>query len=205
MRTMFDAVDAKDVPASGFDLLAGYTNGQYKSYGPLLQRFPNTVVVPIDVLNQPGMGRVLDIETGDATPADAPRWFDNSITLGVHRPTLYYSASLHSAVKGSMGSRKYDAWIAEYGPQLTVHSDAQVNVVAWQKADHGPHGENIDVSDVFDDTWNPTGDDMTPEESSKLTQVWSEVHQIFAPQNTQIIQLLQEIKGLLQNQQPASQ
>src|SRR5437879_3513088 len=99
IRTMFDAVDPQAVPTSGWDLLAGYTNGAYRSFEPLRKRFPHATIVSIDVLNHPGAGQVLDIEKGDATPADAPEWFDRSVALGIVRPTLYYSSSLDADVR----------------------------------------------------------------------------------------------------------
>lgn len=170
VRVMYDAVDAADVPSSGFDLLAGYTNGLYQSYPTLKTRFPHALVVRIDVLNHPGAGQVLDIEQGDARPDEAPDWFDKSLKAGVHRPTLYYSSSAHHEVKAAMGSRHYDAWIASYGvSHCPIASDATCNVVAWQKIDHGPNGENIDISDVFDDSWNPTGgDEVTDDDVKKI-------------------------------------
>lgn len=147
---MFDAVDAKDVPDHGWGLLAGYVNGQYKSYLPLKARFPKATVVSIDVLNQPGAGQVCDIEIGDATPAEAPDWFDKSVALGVVRPTLYCNSSTFPEVRSNMGNRKADYWVAEYGPKLSV---SDPGIVAWQYIDHGPNGENIDISHVFDDSW----------------------------------------------------
>ncbi len=171
-RIMYDAVDAADVPASGFDLLAGYENGLYPSASGLRARFPHATVVTIDVLNQPGTAQVLDIEKGDATPDEAPAWFDASIRAGVDRPTLYFSSSDFPAIVRAMGRRSYDAWVASYGvSHCPIMSDAACRVVAWQKIDHGPHGENIDISEVYDDSWNPTGDEMTDEDLKKIRQI----------------------------------
>lgn len=177
---MFDAVDAKDVPSSGFDLLAGYSNGNYQSYLPLKQRFPHVTVVSIDTQNKPGSAQVCDIENGDVRPDEAPAWFDASLRAGIVRPTLYYSASLHEEIKGYMGERKYDAWIGDYGPsECPVKSDAQVTVVAWQKQEQGPHGENIDVSDVFDPYWPLAEDDMfTDQDRAQMNHVFNFLHSL---------------------------
>lgn len=152
---MYDAVDANDVPNDGrFDLLAGYVDGLYRSYVPLQHRFPGFTVVSIDVLNHPGTGQVLDIEKGDATPAEAPAWFDASVRAGIVRPTLYYSTSDHLEIVRLMGSRKFDNWVASYG--VSQPRDNNGNVIhptAWQKIDHGPNGENIDISEVYDPFW----------------------------------------------------
>lgn len=152
-RVMYDCTDINDLPSSYVQpgiLLAGYVNGGYRTYQPLKDRYPHNAVVSIDVLNHPGAGQVLDIETGDATPDEAPAWFDRSKALGVVRPTLYCNSSTFPEVRAYMADRKADYWVAEYGPKLTV---SDPGIVAWQKQDHGPNGENIDISDVFDPYW----------------------------------------------------
>lgn len=155
-RTMFDTLDVNQLP-HGWDLLAGYVNGRTErhSYYDLKLRYPHAVIVGIDTENDPTNddAQVLDIEAGDATPADAPAWFDEKIRRGIHRPTLYFSESLYTELVGRMGNRVWDGWIADWG-----NEDRPIyhNEVARQIADHGPHNENIDVSYVYDPTWNPT-------------------------------------------------
>lgn len=184
-RTMFDAVDAKDVPAHGWDLLAGYSNGNYQSYLPLKARFPKATVVSIDTQNKPGEAQVCDIEKGDARPDEAPAWFDRSVALGVIRPTLYYSASDHLLIRGYMGNRKYDGWVASYGVKQPVDSnghpivsDSQFTLVAWQYIDHGPNGENIDISDVFDPYWPYEGVFMALSDAQQQ-QLFDNVNHVF--------------------------
>lgn len=119
---MADTTD-HSAPA-GYDLYAGYCDGHYQSY-PYLKAQHGDRVVSINVFPSHTDGQVLDVETGDATPAQAPGW-----------------------VKAK-GSSRYQLWVAAYG----VSRCPVASAVAWQKQDHGPHGENIDVSEVYDDGW----------------------------------------------------
>jgi hypothetical protein len=54
----------------GFAAYAAYGNGSYANAIAIQARFPGVPVEVIDVLNQ-GIGSFLDVETGDAVPADA--------------------------------------------------------------------------------------------------------------------------------------
>lgn len=200
MRKMYDTTD--DTAPAGADLYAGYVNGRYQSYKKLKAQYPNKVVVSIDVLNHPGVAQVLDIEAGDATPNEAPAWFDASLKAGIHRPTLYFSSSYAGEIKSYMGNRKFDAWIAEYGPKLHASSDAQMNIVAWQKTDHGPNGENIDISDVFDDTWNPTGGlVMDPEVKAELDDIKALLKQLIDAEGLRAQGLEGSVLGALYEKQ----
>lgn len=175
-RVMYDTDTPEQMPTSGWDLLAGYRNGSYLSYDALKKRFPNAVVVGIDVMNQPGIAQVLDRETGDATIEDCPGWYDASIARGIFRPTIYFSLTDYDAIATVMGNRKWDAWIADWSgrDRPLFH-----NEVATQIQNHGPNGENIDISIVHDDTWNPTGEpDMTPQEHQWLQGTWNTFNEL---------------------------
>jgi hypothetical protein len=169
---MYDTVDPGAVPATGWDLLAGYVNGSLirPSCPGLRARFPNAIIVSIDVENRPGSAQMLDIESGDATPADAPGWFDASQRLGVVRPTLYFAYGSWGDVSRAMGGRRYDYLVADYGAS---HSPLP-GAVGWQRQNHGPHGENLDVSEIYDDSWNPTGPAPTPPEDDMATYLVSD-------------------------------
>jgi hypothetical protein len=108
---------------AGYDLYAGYIDGAYRSFAPLAQQYPGRVV-SITVLGL-SAAQVCDVEGGDVTPAHAPGWVR------------------------AKGATRYMVWVADYG----VARCPLAGAAAWQKIDHGPRGENIDVSEVYDDAW----------------------------------------------------
>src|SRR5581483_3977245 len=81
-------------PAHGCRLLhAGYVSGRWPDIGTIRQRFPHarTLSIAIDAAHD---ADALDIETGDATTADAAAWYERQRARGVTRPCLYASADL---------------------------------------------------------------------------------------------------------------
>src|SRR5579863_8375936 len=70
---MFDDISAQNVPDNG-DLYAGYDDGNWPDAAALQLRFPNKRVLRITVSPADNEGDVLDVEKGDASPADLPGW-----------------------------------------------------------------------------------------------------------------------------------
>lgn len=115
MRLMYDAVTPSNVPQNA-QMVAGYIDGNYQSYAGLVALFPNAVHVPIAVHASTNNGVVLDVETGDATPDQAPGWVTMRRSAGVD-PTVYCSLSVWSAVRGAFinqGVAEPHYWIAAY-------------------------------------------------------------------------------------------
>lgn len=114
MRTMADAIEASQLP-TGCDLYAGYVNGQWPSYGPIKARFPEKIVVSITI-NASTPAIVLDVETGDATPTQAPGWVHVMRAAGV-TPTIYCSLALWTTVRRlfeRVNEPEPNWWIAAY-------------------------------------------------------------------------------------------
>lgn len=86
-QLMYDSITANNLPVGG-TAYAAYINGNYANVAEVAVRFPGVPLESIDVLNQ-GIGTVLDVETGDATPTDAPGWLATRKAAGVARPALY--------------------------------------------------------------------------------------------------------------------
>lgn len=149
VRTLYDTTD---IPPVGVprdaQMVAGYVNGLYQSYGPLVAWCPGAEHVSIAVSVRANAD-VLDIEQGDATPADAPAWVDRQIARGLWQPTLYCERSQWSQVKSAVGYRNVAYWVADYTGSPHVIPGA----AAVQYVNHGPHGENVDMSLVVDDLW----------------------------------------------------
>lgn len=146
---MLDSVDARSFPSSGYLAGAGYVNGRWPSFNAIRARFPHLPALSITV-NASGDAQCLDVEAGDATPAQVPGWFDRQHALHPARtPVLYCSASTTSAVRAAAGSRHYLLWSAHYGKGPHICSPSvcgypQADATQWTNI--GPHGENVDQS-----------------------------------------------------------
>ncbi len=148
-RLMYDTTD---IPPVGVphtaQIVAGYVNGIYRSFGPLVAWCPNAEHVSIAVTVHADAD-VLDIEQGDATPAQAPGWVDAQLARGLWQPTLYCERSQWDEVKKAVGNRNVAYWVADY----TGSPHYLPGASAVQYVNHGPNGENVDLSLVSDDLW----------------------------------------------------
>ncbi|HZR50130.1 MAG TPA: hypothetical protein VFB06_11480 [Streptosporangiaceae bacterium] len=90
---MFDSITPDLLPTGAGYCYAGYVSGRWPDIGTIRQRFPHarTLSIAIDAAHD---ADALDIETGDATPADAAAWYERQRARGVTRPCLYASADL---------------------------------------------------------------------------------------------------------------
>jgi hypothetical protein len=147
MPTMFDAVTVTNLPAGG-DAYAGYGNGPYANIGAIQARFPGKTVLVVDVLNE-GIGDFLDIERGDAVPADAPGYVRRRLAAGAKLPGLYGSVStwwqiVTELVAAGIGRTQVRVWSAHYTGRAHL-CDAGCGMPAgWvadltQYADPGPY------------------------------------------------------------------
>lgn len=106
---------------------AGYVNGKWNNYPTLAAKYAKTLkLVSIDVANDPSAGaQCLDIESGDATIADAPNWFKATAAAGKkagdlrYYPKLYTSESNLSSLvstmtKAGIARDEYMLWSAHY-------------------------------------------------------------------------------------------
>lgn len=171
MRIMFDSVTASAIPADAV-MVAGYVDGVYRWAHADWDRFPNAVQVRIAVHPGTDDGQVLDVERGDATPAQAPAWVVARRAVGVD-PSVYCSLAVWDEVKAAFagaGVVEPHYWIAAYpgnGPNLYPGS------VAHQYRDTGPNGENVDMS-VVADFWpgvDTEENDLTDDEHTMLEHV----------------------------------
>ncbi|WP_051943069.1 glycoside hydrolase family 25 domain-containing protein [Streptacidiphilus rugosus] len=166
-RIMYDAVTAANVPA-GATLVAGYGDGYYANVAAFRSRFPHATIVEIAVSSSHDIGVVLDVETGDATPEEAPGWVRARRAAGVD-PTVYCNSSTWPEVRAAFraqGVAEPHWWIAQYDGDPTIFPGA----VAKQYADPGPY----DLSSVAD-YWpgvDPQEDDMpyTPQQLVQFAQ-----------------------------------
>jgi len=115
MRTMYDSVNPSRIPRDA-QIVAGYVNGPYAWSDTDWALFPNAVHVGIAVRASYNGGQVLDVEAGDALPAQAPGWVEMRRVVGVD-PSIYCSESLWPSVARAFNTAGVVAphwWIAHY-------------------------------------------------------------------------------------------
>lgn len=114
-RTMYDGVDASRLPTNA-ELVAGYVDGLFTWSAADWARFPNAVKVRIAVFSSTNDGEVLDVEPGNATPAESVDWVLMRRRAGVD-PTVYMNASTWPTVRAEFSARgvaEPHYWVAQY-------------------------------------------------------------------------------------------
>lgn len=144
-----DSIDATLIPRDS-DAVAGYGDGVY-SWSPSWRDgsnwwdlFPPTTPRLVIVVSAAHAGDVLDVEFGDAAPADAPAWCDRFQRPGRRLPSLYHSRQLRDQVLAAMAGRPYDWWAATLDGTTDVPGG-----VAVQYVDRGAYDESL----VIDLDW----------------------------------------------------
>lgn len=170
-RTMYDSVTATDIPADA-EMVAGYVDRKKPWTAADWARFPGVPHIRIATrASTTGNGvDVLDVERGDATPAQAPGWINTQRALGYHRPTIYCPASLRAQVVAAcdqngphlVAGRDYDLWIARYRASATTPPHNEPGAAATQYANADTSGGHYDLSLVADDGWPHRTDSPTP-------------------------------------------
>ena len=145
MRVMYDGIVPGEVPA-GAQLYAAYLDGTWADYPAMVARFPNAVHVSIAVSSGYNGGQVLDVENGDATPAESVNWVLMRRAAGTD-PTVYCSLSTWPGVRSAFSARGVAPphyWVADYS--LGNNPAIPAGAIALQYADRGGY----DVSVVAD-------------------------------------------------------
>lgn len=100
-KVMFDDTSWSLIPEKA-PAVAGYVNGNYETWPEVVTHFPKAHKLSIAV-NTEGHARCLDIETGDAVPAEGPRWVRGMLERHPDLyPVLYGSISLMPEILGAM-------------------------------------------------------------------------------------------------------
>lgn len=146
-RTMYDAVTAANIPADA-GMVAGYIDRIVLAPWTAADwaRFPSAVKVTIVKKASTPDGHVLDVERGDATPAEAPGWVQMRRAAGAD-PTVYCSLSDWPAVRAAFAAARVAEphyWIAHYD------GDPAIPAGAVAKQYRGDVAPGIDVSSVVD-------------------------------------------------------
>lgn len=126
---MFDSTNASNIPP-GSVAVAGYADGAFANIGDMIRDFPRAKHLSIAV-NSAVDASCLDIETGDAVPADAPGWVRRQHARGLKRPVVYANTSTIAEVVDALTNdgikrSEYLVWTAHYTgvPHVEPGSDA---------------------------------------------------------------------------------
>lgn len=176
MRTMYDAVTPGNILKANPhpQMVAGYLNGTYAWSAADWALFPGAVHVGISIRASDHIGHVLDVEPGDATPAESVDWVIARRAAGAD-PSVYCNASTWPTVVAAFNARGVATphwWAAKYDGDPTLLPGC----VAKQYL--GDVAPGIDISSVADywpgvDTGPaaPTVSATTPATASKGPEI----------------------------------
>jgi hypothetical protein len=122
---MYDGVDASLLPTSA-QLVGGYVDGLYRWSAADWARFPRSVKVRIAVFANTNDGEVLDVEPGNATPAESVDWVLMRRRAGAD-PTVYMNTSTWPQVRSAFHARGVTEphyWVAQYDGVAAIPADA---------------------------------------------------------------------------------
>lgn len=164
---MLDSVTVANLP-SGADAYAGYVDGAFQNYQALKARFGGHAHLLSIAVFASDNAECLDIETGDATPAQAPAWVRRQHGRGIRRPVLYASASVMGTVSttlhgAGLARSSYRLWSAHYnghahicGPATCAYPGVPpCDGTQWRDNAPGVNGTKIDESLLAGDFFGP--------------------------------------------------
>lgn len=160
---MYDAVTARNIPRNPPPaLVAGYIDKiKLEPWSAAdWAMFPASRQVQIVKKASTNAGHVLDVEPGDATPAQAPGWADMRRRSGFPFPVIYCNLSTWPSVQAEFVRQRVPQplyWIAHYNGVIELPVLNGIRAVAKQHSGDVPPG--IDISCVAD-FW--PGVDPTP-------------------------------------------
>lgn len=148
MIEMFDSIEVSVLPSSA-RAVAGYVDGRWPTFGALTQRFyGHAHCLSITVFGAPAA--CCDCENGDMTPAQAEAWVARELARGRWRPVVYANLSTwEGGLRANLAhyGKRIRRWVAHYDGIRSIPEGYD----AKQYNDHGPHGQNYDLSVCRDD------------------------------------------------------
>lgn len=146
MVRLFDSVDLDQIPSDAA-AVAGYVDGQWRTFAQLVARWPHARRVSI-ATSPLSAAEVLDVEKGDAAPADVVWWIKRMRALGYRRPCIYADMStMRAAVIPLLDSTpglsrpSYRLWVADWTGE--PHRPAGFGACQWTSSSMG---RNLDES-----------------------------------------------------------
>lgn len=155
-RVMFDSTTPQAIPSNA-EIVAGYVDGAFRWHNSAWDRFPHAKQVRITVTANHSRGNCLDVEKGDATPAQAPGWIRARQAAGIRYVTIYCNRSTLPAVDRACHGLSYYRWVATLDGTLHIPGFTPLErPAAVQFANSTMAGANVDVSIVWEDQWHPS-------------------------------------------------
>lgn len=154
--TMYDAIDLESIPRDA-QAVAGYVGGNWPTFHELAHRWPHARHLSIAVQADED-AQALDVEAGDATPAEAPAWVRRQIQRGVSPPVIYVQLSTVPQLQADLRAAgipraSYRLWTAHWTGK--PHRCSRRCLAGWhdragatQWTDRA-EGRSLDVSSVF--------------------------------------------------------
>lgn len=125
-RYMYDSVNPSAIPSNA-TMVAGYADGLYANVPAMKARFPHATIVSIAV-RWTTRAQVLDVETGDATPAQAVQWCTQTMAdKSNHELTVYCNTSMWPSVRAAFkaaGVTEPNYWVAQYDNNPSIPAGA---------------------------------------------------------------------------------
>jgi hypothetical protein len=142
---MADSVTVANLP-DGFDVYGGYTDGLYANMTALRTRFPDKPLIGFTVFATDNFGDCLDVEQGDASPAEAPPWIILRRQAGHPGPLVYCSESIWAEVRRAFtdqGVPEPSYIVAAYPGSVGPGGMYPPPSVGHQWKDWGPYDESV--------------------------------------------------------------
>ena len=135
------------IPAAAAEAVLMYADGEFEWKPQDKARFPHARYRSISVLNNPKIAAVLDVEKGDATPADAPGF----IRARPGDAAIYCNRATLPAVQAACHGLDYRVWLATLdGTRPTaITGGGTLAAVQYFGGLHTPY----DLSVVYDEAW----------------------------------------------------
>jgi hypothetical protein len=163
-----DSTDPFAIPLEGLAAAAGYGDGEFVWPSDGWARFAPPIVSLSIVVSADDVGDILDVETGDATPADVPRWVRAFARPGRRRPTIYASRDTWPKVVAALEAAGLSAAGVDWWAATLDGTTEVPGAVAVQARGSNLTGGHYDESVILDPSWVGLEGDMTSEEHNAL-------------------------------------
>lgn len=174
MRDGADSTDFNSLPP-GKGVYGAYDDGNWQTYQKTFAAYStDSLVLALTVNPIDEFGDVLDVETGDAQPFDAPHWVAMRRRAGHPNPGVYCSESVWTAVQQQFdkaGVAQPWYWIAGY-PGSVGAGNLYPGALAHQFIDHGSWDESVFV-DFIPGLDKPTAAGADVPTSTDVVDQWT--------------------------------
>ena len=153
MIRLYDSIGVaplKRVASTSGEAVAGYVDGHWPDFAAVARAFPHDRHLSI-AARAADDADCLDVESGDANPAEVPGWALRQHRRGLWRPVIYASASSYPAIeeelrKAGLPGVFIRRWVADWNGL----ADVPAGYDAHQFTDRAA-GQNVDESVCLDD------------------------------------------------------